>query len=656
MKIREIIKKKIYEAVGVPANIDVAAEKIFNDIINTLGLVSSHFDYVGELEEKILKLKGPYTFSDHSISNIRLKVEFEKDDNLEILGMYVHNDTEIVPPKVKYEVSDTLTMGLRFQGPSKTEISELIDFMTSRKPKMVSSIAHEIMHDYDHAKKPIGDLENKIEYVTSKEGVGGTFELNLVIVGGYFMNQIENIVRPSEVYTELIQKGVTKEDFINQLNDTSYVEYLNLMRNLNYENLISALKKDYDDVIIILRSNNIAVYIDDVDKNIELFLYTVRVFLINTRLNVANNVIPRTFEDMLNLKLGIESEGLKFFRKYADKISKNGKYLESNFNYEESSEDNREYFTNRINKIVETSNKLYRKIAKIYSILPDKDNTQTLNKKISMKGNKNEEVFETNFWDNPKILFGKQYPTNLKNGIDESYNLEEKISLLESRIIDEKIEEGKSFVISEMKKIGIEKLPYSYSALKLFIDPKTMNIHYNKHYKGYVKKLNDALSKRKGGDVELEDIIKSISKYDDDIRNNAGGAFNHALFWNMLSPKKTEMSSELKKKIVDEFTSFAKFKQKFEEVAKGRFGSGWVWLVITKNKKLKVVSTPNQDNPLMNVVKEGGFPLLGLDLWEHSYYLKYQNKRDEYISNFWNVVNWDFVSKMYDMKTKTDLV
>lgn len=255
-------------------------------------------------------------------------------------------------------------------------------------------------------------------------------------------------------------------------------------------------------------------------------------------------------------------------------------------------------------------------------------------------------MLSNNNWVNPDFLFNKKYTNILK---------EDKISILEDLIREEKIQSEKSFVLNEMKRIGIEELPYSYSALKPFIDSKTMNIHYNKHYKGYVKKLNNALSKRKGGDVELEDIIKSISKYNDDVRNNAGGAFNHALFWNMLSPKKTNPSKELTDKIKKDFGSLQKFKTTFEEIAKARFGSGWVWLIITNNKKLKVVSTPNQDNPLMNVVKGGGFPLLGLDLWEHAYYLKYQNKRDEYISNFWNVVNWDFVSKMYEMKTKTNL-
>jgi Fe-Mn family superoxide dismutase len=187
------------------------------------------------------------------------------------------------------------------------------------------------------------------------------------------------------------------------------------------------------------------------------------------------------------------------------------------------------------------------------------------------------------------------------------------------------------------------------------IDEKTMNIHYNKHYKGYVDKLNKALSKKDFGDLDLEEVIRSIGRFPKDIRNNAGGAFNHAMFWKMLSPTKQECKGELLKQIKKDFGSYIDFKNKFEMMAKKRFGSGWVWLVMTKRGVLKVMSTPNQDNPLMNVINRGGYPILGLDLWEHAYYLKYQNKRDEYIKNFWDVVNWEFVDKLYQMKKKTKL-
>lgn len=233
--------------------------------------------------------------------------------------------------------------------------------------------------------------------------------------------------------------------------------------------------------------------------------------------------------------------------------------------------------------------------------------------------------------------------------------IENRIKVIEEQLHTIDNEKNKKLFLTEMKKIGIEKLPYAYTALKQFIDAETMTYHYNQHYKGYVKKLNDALSKKDYGDIELEDIVKRISKYNKTIRNNAGGAFNHALFWKMLSPKEQVCGGPILKKINTSFGNLKEFKNKFESVAKNRFGSGWVWLVLTKRNTLKVISTPNQDNPLMNVIRNGGYPLLGLDLWEHSYYLKYRNKRDEYIRNFWKCVNWEFVNELLKMKTMTSI-
>lgn len=218
-------------------------------------------------------------------------------------------------------------------------------------------------------------------------------------------------------------------------------------------------------------------------------------------------------------------------------------------------------------------------------------------------------------------------------------NIKNKIQLLEERIRQNEEQ------LHEAKKIRAEKLPYGYSALRQFIDPETMNIHYNKHYKGYISKLNDALEGKNYGDLSLEEIIKTIERFSKSVRDNAGGAYNHAIFWKMLSPTEIEPKEEILKKINSSFGSLSAFKKKFEEYAKKRFGSGWVWLVLTKRGTLKIMTTANQDNPLMNVVKQGGHPLLGLDLWEHAYYLKYRNKRDEYIKNFWKVVNWDFVEE-----------
>ncbi len=233
--------------------------------------------------------------------------------------------------------------------------------------------------------------------------------------------------------------------------------------------------------------------------------------------------------------------------------------------------------------------------------------------------------------------------------------LQESVEKLEKKILHEQKKEEVKVLIKEMKKIGIEKLPYAYSAISRFIDPETMDVHYNKHYKGYVNKLNQLLKKRKG-DQDLEKIIRNISRYPKGIRDNAGGAFNHALFWNMLTPKQMNITKEIEDIIKKDFGTYEKFKIQFETVAKERFGSGWVWLVLTNKGTLKIMSTPNQDNPLMNIIEGGGYPLLGLDVWEHAYYLKYKNKRDEYVKNFWSVINWDFVTNLYKMKTETSLL
>jgi Fe-Mn family superoxide dismutase len=234
-------------------------------------------------------------------------------------------------------------------------------------------------------------------------------------------------------------------------------------------------------------------------------------------------------------------------------------------------------------------------------------------------------------------------------------SIENKIQIIESQIKEETQNISENFLITEMKKIGIEKLPYSYSSLKSFIDPETMNVHYNKHYKGYVDKLNAALSKKKFGDLDLEQIVQSITKFSKDVRNNAGGAYNHALFWKMLSPKPQKPKRLVSARIDKDFGDFPSFKKKFNEISKEKFGSGWVWLIVTDKNKLKIVSSSNQDNPLMNDFEGGGYPILGLDLWEHAYYLKYKNRRDEYVKNFWNVVNWDFVESLYKMKVETKI-
>jgi Fe-Mn family superoxide dismutase len=190
-------------------------------------------------------------------------------------------------------------------------------------------------------------------------------------------------------------------------------------------------------------------------------------------------------------------------------------------------------------------------------------------------------------------------------------------------------------------------LPYAYDALEPYIDARTMEIHYDKHHRAYFNNFTAAI---KGTNLEnstIEQIFAKVSEAGDAVRNNSGGFYNHFFFWNNLAPKSAGPSAELSAALIKEFGSFDKFKELFSNSAKTRFGSGWAWLYLTADKKLAVGSTPNQDNPLMDVSTIKGTPLLTIDVWEHAYYLKYQNKRADYIDAFWNVVNWEEVSKRY---------
>lgn len=193
-------------------------------------------------------------------------------------------------------------------------------------------------------------------------------------------------------------------------------------------------------------------------------------------------------------------------------------------------------------------------------------------------------------------------------------------------------------------------LPYAYNALESFIDAMTMEIHHTKHAAGYTKNLNDACVEEKVDikTTSITSLLASISKYSTKIRNNAGGHYNHELFWQSMQPAPASMpTGSLAKAIEKSFGTFADFQKAFSEAAKNRFGSGWAWLIINEKKELAICSTANQDNPLMDIAEVKGYPLLGLDVWEHAYYLKYQNKRADYISNWWNLVNWKFVEERY---------
>lgn len=210
----------------------------------------------------------------------------------------------------------------------------------------------------------------------------------------------------------------------------------------------------------------------------------------------------------------------------------------------------------------------------------------------------------------------------------------------------------KDIAMTTINKLEFHNLPYAYDALEPFIDKMTMEIHHSKHHKAYYDNMMNAV---KGTDMEsktLEEVFSNMSKYPAAVRNNGGGYYNHNLYWEVMKVNGGKPSAKLEAAIVKTFGSMDELKKQFTDAGKTRFGSGWAWLSVDKDGKLFVSSTPNQDNPLMDVAEKHGTPILGMDVWEHAYYLKYQNKRPDYTEAFWNVINWEAVSKKYDSIVK----
>ena len=193
----------------------------------------------------------------------------------------------------------------------------------------------------------------------------------------------------------------------------------------------------------------------------------------------------------------------------------------------------------------------------------------------------------------------------------------------------------------------LPKLTYSTDALEPHIDTATMEIHHGKHHQAYVTNLNKAISGSEAENQTIEEICKNISKFPAAVRNNGGGHFNHSLFWNIMSPKQQNPTGDLLNAINSAFGSIDELKTQFSTAGATRFGSGWAWLIVNQKNQLQVCSTPNQDNPLMDIAEIQGTPILGMDVWEHAYYLNYQNRRPDYMAAFWNVINWSEVTNRF---------
>jgi superoxide dismutase, Fe-Mn family len=223
------------------------------------------------------------------------------------------------------------------------------------------------------------------------------------------------------------------------------------------------------------------------------------------------------------------------------------------------------------------------------------------------------------------------------------------LNIIQAQNKAENVSAEKKAVANVSGKFEFQSLPYAYDALEPAIDKMTLEIHYSRHHKAYFDNFINAVKGTEIESMNIIDIFKNISKYSTAVRNNGGGYYNHTFYWNSMKPKGSGMpSGKLLEAINKTFKTFDEFKKQFSDAGKTRFGSGWAWLCIDQKGDLFICSTPNQDNPLMDIAEKKGIPLLTMDVWEHAYYLKYQNKRADYIEAFWSVVNWEEVSKRYE--------
>ena len=245
----------------------------------------------------------------------------------------------------------------------------------------------------------------------------------------------------------------------------------------------------------------------------------------------------------------------------------------------------------------------------------------------------------------------RNFLKNLGLGIAGTLAGSEALALNENKLITSTMETI-TLAKEAIASLEFPALPYAYDALEPYIDAKTMEVHYDKHHRAYYNNYLAAVKGTAHEKTQIEKVFAEVSKTSDAIRNNGGGYYNHIIFWDNLAKGKSGPSKELAEALNKEFGSFDKFKELFGNAAKTRFGSGWAWLVLSKDRKLAIGSTANQDNPIMDVPGVKGTPLLALDVWEHAYYLKYQNRRPEYVEAFWNVVNWDEVNRRYNEAKK----
>jgi len=387
MKLISQLRNIVYEAVGVPENISESATKLYKDILQYLESIIDPMNDVGEYSELQFNIENYYRVSDFQISSVELKIKIFDNKKPVLIGMSFNNNPIPSLTHVKITSTSDIKLGIRIGANYEDKSEVIFELFKNERSKFIAALAHELKHAYDFYKKPENSIESFVDYhATLQANIGDIPSLRELIFGMYFSHQIENLVRPSEMYTELSSKNVTKQKFLNEFNKSGIIRELNILRNLTYDKILQNLNENYDKVLNTILRNLPDANTRTKEENIQIYLSGVRKVILKLRADLMSDVIYRDEKDeLISALINLPSNAQKKYSEYIRKITQGGKYDET-FDYEKSKKINEEFFSKIINNINFVGEKSYKKIAKVYSLLPDEnENSQTLNKKINMK-------------------------------------------------------------------------------------------------------------------------------------------------------------------------------------------------------------------------------------------------------------------------------
>jgi hypothetical protein len=386
VKLIKSLDQIIKESVGVPIGIIETSQKLLDSFMIMLEGIIEEDRNAREYDSTIIDISGPFFISDMKIDEIKITLNIIPHDSITLARMYVGKTPSVSLPHVIFKDLDDIRITIEITAEKNTTGGEILEYIKKNKSKIISSLSHELMHEYSFFKKPKTRIEKFVEYNASQKSIGTIRAVNNFLFAHYFLHEFENEVRPTEVYSYLKSKNTTKQSFLSDLKENKVIVELDSLKKLTYESFVEELKDSYSTIHHILSSNDYEIEGYSKNEVIEMFLFVLRKLMINWRIDLAQNTIEDPFDHFVGFFRFAESKAVKLFTKFLDKISSGGKLLEDEFDEIQSPKNNKIFFTKQINNIRNTSNLIYKKLGKLYSILPDEnENKNTLNKKISSK-------------------------------------------------------------------------------------------------------------------------------------------------------------------------------------------------------------------------------------------------------------------------------